>query len=173
VAIAAKLLAEGVASGAVRRHTTDGSGGGGGVADGGGGANKGRVSSPRVSARTTSPGVLAVIGIAVVIALLTIVTYGQVREGVFLALVVFILFGAIVPPVAIALGAVMIVALLMRGAGTKVFDWLGALAKAQPVAAPSNPDIGTAPPGYQPYSIYSGQVGGAGGGSGGGGGGAR
>jgi len=120
------------------------------MANGRQGANPARSLRSRLPTATASPGTIATIGIAAVIALLTIITYGEVREGVFLALVVFILLGALVPPVAIALGAVMIVALFMRGAGTKAFDWLGSLGSAQPVPIPDKPEIGERVTGYVP-----------------------
>lgn len=71
--------------------------------------------------------VFAVFVVAGIIAILAIVDQGKLSEGAFLALLVFLVIGSLAPPVALALGIVMIVAIMMRGAGVKLFKWLGGL----------------------------------------------
>ena len=104
------------------------------------------------SARGTAPtpGVFAVFIVAGIIALLAIVDQGKLSEGAFLALLVFLVIGSLAPPVAVALGIVMIVAIMMRGAGTKLFAWLGGLPNQKQTAQAKLPSsIGGPVVGYQ------------------------
>ena len=108
----------------------------------------------RRGAAAATGSIFPVLALAVAIALVSVIQSGQVREGVFLALLVFILLGALVPPVAIALGVVILVAMFMRGAGVKLFSWLGSLASAQPVTRTA-----TAPPLGAQSGAYSADAG--------------
>lgn len=82
--------------------------------------------------------------------LVAIVKTGQVAEGVFLAVLVFVLIGAILPPVGIVVGLIVLTAILLRGGGVALFTWLGGLAGKQ--FGPSQPYAPIAPtlPGYAP-----------------------
>ena len=94
--------------------------------------------------RATSPGIFAVFAIAGIIALLSIVQYGTVKEGTFLALLVFLVLGSIAPPVAIVLGAIIIFAVMIRGAGVKLFNWIGQVPnRTQPAQASLPNPVGT------------------------------
>ena len=85
----------------------------------------GGVTRPR--AAPFGGGIWGVIVIAGIIAILSIVEYGTVKEGTFLALLVFLVLGSLAPVVAIVLGVIIIFAIMIRGAGVKLFSWLGKL----------------------------------------------
>ena len=94
--------------------------------------------------RAASPGVFAVFIIAGIIALLSVVNYGTVKEGTFLALLVFLILGSIAPPIAIVVGVIIVFAIMIRGAGVKLFSWLGQIPnRTQPAQASLPNPVGT------------------------------
>lgn len=110
------------------------------------------------SYRPARPGtVFGVFVVAGLIGLLSILVYKELREGVFLGLLVFLVAGALWPPGAIALGLVIAVALFFRGGGVALGSWLGSLATRQPTSAvtPSFGPIAPTVPGYAPPTSSS------------------
>lgn len=102
--------------------------------------------------RPARPGaVFGVFVVAGLITLLSILLFRQLKEGVFLALLVFIVVGALWPPGAIAVGAVVAIALFYRGGGQALFTWLGSLSQRQaaPAVTPAFGPIAKSVPGYQ------------------------
>lgn len=136
------LIAAEVADHVIRRNSTDRPGGRHNLAAGDRGTGPDNGDSPRQGRPSSSQFV--VIGIALAIGLIVVVTSGRIAEGTFLALLVFILAGAIAPPIAIPVGAIILLAQLMRGdVGTKFFSWLGSLSSAAPPApGPKVPGMG-------------------------------
>lgn len=113
------------------------------------GERGGTIPLPKV--RKPTGDVWTVFIIAGLIALMAIVTTGGLAEGVFLALLVFVLVGAILPPVGIVVGLIILVAMMFRGnAGGRFFAWLGGLTGR--TSTPSQPYAPIAPtlPGYAP-----------------------
>lgn len=80
------------------------------------------------------------IGEAGAIALVVIVGSGAIPEGTFLALLAFIVIGAIIPIVMLPIGAIVLVAIFLRGnVGGAFLGWLGGLGSSGGAALPSNP----------------------------------
>lgn len=63
--------------------------------------------------KATVWGVLAV---SITIAIVTILAVGELSEGVFLALLIFVLFGAVLPAVALPIGGLILFAIIWRNA---------------------------------------------------------
>ena len=81
------------------------------------------------------PGVFVVFGLVLVIGLVQLVGKGTLSEGVFLAGLVALLIGAILPAVVVPVLVVALIALVLRDQiGTRALSWLGSLASkpAQP-----------------------------------------
>lgn len=94
--------------------------------------------------------VWAVFVLAGLFLLIAIVKTGQVAEGVFLAVLVFVLVGAIAPPVAIVVGLIILAAVLLRGGGVALFTWLGGLAGRKSGPPQAYAPIAPTLPGYAP-----------------------
>lgn len=132
-------------------HAFSGAGNKRGVAPGNSGASAAGSNQSRGGPARPGPDVTTVWIITAGIALTVLIWRKALSEGVFLALLVFLVFGAIVPPVAIAVGLVILLVLWLRGAGTAFFNWLGGLVKVQPKPIDNAyAPLGGTVPGYQP-----------------------
>jgi len=95
-------------------------------------------------------GVLAIGGI---IAFLAIVHQGTIKEGQFIGLLVFLVAGSLFPPAAIGIGLIIVIAMIYRGAGTQLGDWLsGQVGRSAGAATVGTPFV----PVVQPVTIASG-----------------
>ena len=91
------------------------------------------------------------IALAIIIGAVALVAFGSIPEGMFLALLIFVLAGAIFPPLAIPVGVVVLVALIYKeGVGTKFLAWLGSLGQAQAGPPTQYAPIAPTLPGYTP-----------------------
>ena len=83
------------------------------------------------------------IGIGVTIGLVVLVTQGSIPEGTFLAILVFILLGAIAPAIVVPVGAIILFVLFFKNnTGGAFFDWLNGLGSAGSQPSQPLPDIG-------------------------------
>lgn len=82
-----------------------------------------------------APSTFSILIVAAVIGLISIIG-GTLSEGVFLALLVYIVIGSIAPVVFLPIGLVVIVYLFYKGAAAQIFGWVSGLTTAQPVMAP-------------------------------------
>ena len=89
------------------------------------------------------------IALAGVIALVIIVTQGRLSEGSFLAILFFILIGAVAPVIVMPVGALALFVILFKsGSGPKVVAWLSQLARG--TGSAPVPAAGIGPLAYLP-----------------------
>lgn len=94
-------------------------------------------SGDSASGNRSAFGIFGVIGLALVIGALLLITKGQVSQGSFFALLIFLIIGAIAPPVALIGGLAVVIGLLYQaGAPGKLGAWLGSVTQQQSQKAP-------------------------------------
>lgn len=99
---------------------------------------------PKVS--TARPGaIFTVFVVAGLIGGITLIERGQLPQGTLLALLLFLIIGALVPPVAIVVGAIIIAYLLLTGGALSLASWSNSLTSGKSTTAPP---VGT----YQPIA---------------------
>lgn len=97
-----------------------------------------------LAAKKPTGTIFAVFVVAGLIAGLTLIEQGAIAEGTFLALLLFLLLGAIVPPVALTIGVIIVFYLLFTGAGNALSNWVKGIVGSKG-AAPSPTQSYTGP----------------------------
>lgn len=83
------------------------------------------------------------VGLVGLIVLVTVIAYGQIREGVFLAALVMILLAAVYPPLVIGLGVVVLAYVaIARGGAIKFFGWIWDLGQTQTSVPTTGSELG-------------------------------
>lgn len=90
------------------------------------------------------------------IALLVMLAFGKVSEGVLLGLLLLLVLGAIYPPFGVGFGGIILLTLFYKQSG-KFFDWANSLTKLDNQPGPFTP-LGPTLPGYK-YNSATGTYG--------------